>query len=412
MELKTRYQYTYFIYPYLIKSKNYEKYIYDLLKNKKCKLRLFEKAKDLEIYGKILPKIREFMFPSFEFSESKKRNLINLPKEKLASKLKKQTCVFLEYPIDKNIQGKSGIKDGIFFKICKIEFICFNTGICFLVLKTLVENSDKFEDILNFNYKFRDIKSELLALKQFDNIKIQTSKFNTMEKITEFINSLIGNNNSNKLLNIDTNKFLTFSYTCLDHEMWNKNKKFKDIEHEFYKYSNVLPNNYNLDIEFSNRDKNVDIIDKWEYIKFGFSNQSSVLFTSGVDAFNMTKLPLLYEKVYLYMYIIELYKKIFMQKMIADYKTENELKKLRKSFFNFTRNIWIHEITDDDIGMALCESWNEELKINRLFQQLKNEYDLFYKENNLERNNKTNRNIMLILLVALIFNIINFINIS
>ena len=60
----------------------------------------------------------------------------------------------------KDIQGKTENRNGIFFKIPKIEIICFNTGICFLSIKTHIEESDKFADLLNFNYKFRDINQE------------------------------------------------------------------------------------------------------------------------------------------------------------------------------------------------------------------------------------------------------------
>ena len=46
MELKTKYQYTYFIYPYVIKESRYLKYLLRLLKDKNCKLRTFKKDKD------------------------------------------------------------------------------------------------------------------------------------------------------------------------------------------------------------------------------------------------------------------------------------------------------------------------------------------------------------------------------
>ena len=49
MELKTKYQYTYFIYPYLIEENNYKNYLYKLLKNKNCKLKVFDDSKDKKI---------------------------------------------------------------------------------------------------------------------------------------------------------------------------------------------------------------------------------------------------------------------------------------------------------------------------------------------------------------------------
>ena len=48
MELKTKYQYTYFIYPYLIEEKNYQDYLYKLLKNSQCKLKLFDNKKKVK----------------------------------------------------------------------------------------------------------------------------------------------------------------------------------------------------------------------------------------------------------------------------------------------------------------------------------------------------------------------------
>lgn len=48
MELKTKYEYTYFIYPYVIKESKYLKYLMKLLKDKNCELRIFKKDKDME----------------------------------------------------------------------------------------------------------------------------------------------------------------------------------------------------------------------------------------------------------------------------------------------------------------------------------------------------------------------------
>ena len=407
MELKTRYQYTYFIYPYIIEKNRYSKYLHNLLHNNKCKLRIFEKQKDLDIYNKFLPKLRRFMFPTFDFSEYKRKKFEELDEGLQATILQKYPCTIFEYNLGKNIQGKAGREGGIFFRIEKIEIICFYTGECFISLKTMIEDLDQFDDVLNFNYKFKDIKSEFISMKQFDNIKIQASEFEDIHKITDLIDELVGENVRN--INIDSNKFLTFSYTCIDQNNWNKNRKFDEIKHQFYKYTNVLPSNYNLNIEFSKEDKKVDIIDKWEFIKFGFSNQATTLFTSGVDTFNYTKLPFLYEKVYIYMYILQLYKKIHIQKLIEEYKSATKVSSLRKEFLNFTENVWTQEITTDDMGGLLCNSWSEKLQLERLYLKLKNSYDILYKEANIEKTAKSNKVIMVVLITSLILNVINFV---
>ena len=50
MELKTKYEYTYFIYPYVIKESKYLKYLMKLLKDKNCDLRILRYYKDMAIY--------------------------------------------------------------------------------------------------------------------------------------------------------------------------------------------------------------------------------------------------------------------------------------------------------------------------------------------------------------------------
>ena len=51
MELRTRYQYTYFIHTFLIDKGRYDKYIARLLKDERFNFRIFQKDKDLELYS-------------------------------------------------------------------------------------------------------------------------------------------------------------------------------------------------------------------------------------------------------------------------------------------------------------------------------------------------------------------------
>ena len=110
------------------------------------------------------------------------------------------------------------------------------------------------------------------------------------------------------------------------------------------------------------------------------------------------------------MYVLELYKKIFIQKMTEKYKITTAYKKIRKEFLEFTQNIWLQDITNDDIGSLLCNSWSLNLELDKAYWKLKNEYDILYKESNIEKTAKTNKIILIILLVSLGLNIINFIN--
>ena len=191
MELKTRYQYTYFINPFIIKESKYSKYILKLLKDKRFDLRVFDKNKDLEIYTHFLPKIRELLFSTFELSEKQKIIKFNeLPLETKSAVLAKYPCVTFEYKLPQDIQGKTVDENSIFFKIQKIGIVLFNTGICFLYLKTNIEDSEEFSNVLNFNYKFRDINQECNNLKNYENIKVQSDSFENVEAIQEFINQI------------------------------------------------------------------------------------------------------------------------------------------------------------------------------------------------------------------------------
>ena len=311
MELKTKYQYTNFVYPYIVDETRYDKYMLRLLKDKNCKLKLFEKEKDLDIYNFFLPYIRNYLFPTFELRNEKLRDFNNLSIENKSKVISKHNMVCFEYYLDENIQGKMGEEDGIFFDIEKIEIICFKTGICFLVLKTHIEGTENFSDILDFNYRFKTLCSEFFELKDYENIKIQTNAFKDIKDIKEFTQMITGVNKKKNIVEqeqLDDSQFYNYSYVCVESDKWNEKNDFASIENEFLKYANVLPSNYNLNVEFSKEDRKIDILDKWEYIKFGFSNQATTLFTSGVDTFNYTKLPFLYEKVYIYMYILHLLK--------------------------------------------------------------------------------------------------------
>ena len=174
MELQMKYQYTNFIYPYVIEKNNYQKYISKLTKNKNCEIINWKKDKDLDMYNFFLPEIRKYIFNNFQNTNP----------------ISKENNILFNYKLEKDIQGKIGKENGIFFQIQKIHILCFKSGLCFLIIKTNVENSKNFSDILNFNYKFRDINSDYNLLKEYENIKIQTDKFENMKELTDFINEL------------------------------------------------------------------------------------------------------------------------------------------------------------------------------------------------------------------------------
>ena len=138
MELKTKYQYTYFIYPYIINKKEYNQYLQKLVIDSRFKIKTFDKEKDEDLYSYFLPKIRETLFWTMNFDKYRLSKFDEIDKNMKSTVLSKYPCTMFEYNLPNDIQGKAGKKDGIFFNITNIDLICFNTGICFLLMKSVI----------------------------------------------------------------------------------------------------------------------------------------------------------------------------------------------------------------------------------------------------------------------------------
>ena len=394
MELKTRYQYTYFIYPYVIEEKNYSKYLLRLLKDKKCTMKKFDIAKDLSIYQNFLPNIRKFMFWSFNYTKQQMRELESLDNELKANILSKYPCTMFDYNIKQNVQGKVQNEDGIYFDITKVELICFNTGICFLLFKTIIDGeNNKFSDVVNFNYKFRDITSKADELKEFENIKIQTSIFKDSKDIIKFIKDITGNTSLAEDLNIDQERFITYSYACILQEDWNDNVEIKTIEKLFFKFFKEL--NDIITEDYFNKPPNS------KYIKYGFSNVGTALLTSDIAVDNYTKLPFRFENEQLYLYILCLYKKFYLAKV----NYELDRKDCQQEFLSFTKNFLIEEVSNDETESCLEKNWSEKLDIDRMFNKIKNKYDMLYKSTNVEKT-KIKQNIIILILIVIMLTIL------
>lgn len=407
MELKTKYQYTYFIYPYIINNKEYNQYLQKLVIDSRFKMKTFDKEKDEDLYSYFLPKIRETLFWTMNFDKYRLSKFDEIDKNMKSTVLSKYPCTMFEYNLPNDIQGKAGKKDGIFFNITNIDLICFNTGICFLLMKTILEEGNTLSDVCNFNYKFRDIKSDAYDFRGYENIKIQTDRFNNIKEITTLIKEITGNNKEAIKLNLDTDRFITYSYACIGQEDWNENTNNELLKKEFYKFANVESADYIIDSGNSEIKNNMSIIEKSKNEIYGCSNIGTILLTSDVNSENYTKVPHKFERQYLYQYIFNLYKKIYLKKINYDLRKVDKLKTAKQEFIYFTQDIWIEEITNDNIGTLLDKEWKKILKLQELYIQVKNKYDLLYKNSNIEETAQTNKVIVIILILLLLMNIIS-----
>lgn len=401
MGLKTKYQYTYFIYPFVVKESKYTKYLLKMLKDEHTHLKIFEKEKDLQIYQYFLPKVSGFMFSSFYATREKLKKLEELPQDTKAALLSEQPCTIFEYHLNKDPQGKIQ-ENSIFFKIQKIEIICFKTGICFLTMKTNIEDSTDFADVLNFNYKFKDIPKGELGIGG-DNIHLQTDVFSDMSKLSEFVEGITGSKVETLKLDVDTQRFLSYSYVCVDQQSWGTQKEFENIEQSYIKFSNFLALDNNIHYE----NNQTDTYSKWKYAKIGVSKQGVSLFASDADMNNYTVLPHDFEGVYLYTYILNLYKKIYLKKLELEFRKGENVNKLRKKFVEFTKKLWVQEVTEDEVGTWLNQKLMRTLEIDRLYAELKNQYDVIYKNMRVEKNSRITLGLIFILGITLLIQMIS-----
>lgn len=407
MELKTRYQYSYFIHTFMIKESRYSKYILRLLKDQRFNLKIFEKNKDIEMYTHFLPKIREFLFGTFDLDDKQRQSKLNeLPIETRAAILARYPCITFESNLEQDIQGKTIDENSIFFKIQKVGLVLFNTGIGFLYLKTNIEDSQQFSDVLNFNYKFKDINQECNNLKNYENIKVQADFFENIEALKDFIEEITGPNTDALRINLDVERFYTYSYTCIKQENWDVNNSFENIKNDFLKYVNLRSNDENTN---SVIEENAKILANSKYSKIGISKIGVNLLSSEYDINNYTILPQSFENQYFYTYILALYLKVYLKKLNYEFKEGKDIKLARKNFISFTKNLWIQEITSDDIGSLYYTYIKEALEIEKLYNDVKNKYNILYNELKIEKSEKMTGFIVLVLIATLIFNIINFI---
>ena len=403
MELNLNYQYTYFIYPYAIKTEKYKKYITSMIKNKNYHLKFFDGFKDIGLYNYFMPSIKSNTFQDFTFSKEKLDAFYKLSKQSQYNVLNKQNCIMFEYNLAQELQGKLEEKDGIFFKITKIDLVCFKTGICFLIFKTHMEETNEFSDLLNFNYKFSNLNLENKKLEKIDKIKIQTDAFSNIKKLTEIIAEITGKKIDSKQLDIDDDLFLTYAYACVDSKYWNKNTDFENIENEFIKLSEIKPSNTSVEVDY----EKLTMITNSSYMKIRINNKGCFLICSSTDKNNYTKLPTLYENQYLYTYLLALHQRYYLKKLSKEFSETRNIKNVMNKFIDFTQNIWINEITTEALGQKIYKRCREKLNLQELYQEVKIKYDTYYKEARIEKNIKQNKIIIVLAIIAIIFGIAN-----
>ena len=104
-----------------------------------------------------------------------------------------------------------------------------------------------------------------------------------------------------------------------------------------------------------------------------------------------------------------MYKKIYLKKLETEFKKSSNLKVTRKKFIEFTKNLWVLDITEDEIGSNINYRLSKIFELDKLYYEIKTKYDILYKEMNIEKNSKGIIFVTIILVISLIFNVLNYV---
>ena len=130
---------------------------------------------------------------------------------------------------------------------------------------------------------------------------------------------------------------------------------------------------------------------------------------SNIEINNYTKLLFDYENEYFYTVLIRLYQRIYLKKLENDFKSKKDMMNIRLKFSKFTKEIWLSEITNSLTGTSFYNKWKEVFELQDIYDDIKNKYDIVYKESRIEKNNKLNKIILIALIISLSLNILNLI---
>ncbi len=100
MPLNVKYQYTHFIYPFVVEDKDYNAFIASILKqDKKWNLNIHSYEKDKESYDFFLPYMKRFLFPTLFWNKQYEKQFLNMNFNKKVLIASRLSCVTFEYQL-------------------------------------------------------------------------------------------------------------------------------------------------------------------------------------------------------------------------------------------------------------------------------------------------------------------------
>ena len=111
---------------------------------------------------------------------------------------------------------------------------------------------------------------------------------------------------------------------------------------------------------------------------------------------------------YIYLYVLELYKMIYLEIIAKEIQNSEKFDKAREEFVEFTTKVFNVKITDNKEGYELAEKIEKTLELDKQYIKVDDEFDLIYKNNKLNDKEFNKKFLIAVLVVLLILGLLNF----
>lgn len=410
MSLNVKYQYTHFIYPFVVEEKDYNSFLTSILsREKEWSLYIHNYETDKESYDFFLPYMKRFLFPTLFWTSQYEKQFKAMSLNKKVYNISKLSCITFDYQLSNIKTGTLSTGrhyDTINFDISSIKLIVFKDGICFLDIKTEIEEPEEYIDfnsLLDFNYSFRKLTPRGIA--DINKIsKMRARNIDKIENIAIFINSIISGFETKDIEKIYYDKMFTYSYACVDE--WKNEDDFEKIKNDFLKFQYVMSSKSSAIFNKDCKRLNDNMYSRWQYSMFGFSKESGVVMVSDKEKYNITRMPYNFEKKYMYMLLLAFYQRIMLINFSQDLakKDKSMARNLTNKFTKFTHFSWFSQITNSEHGMDIWENWIKAFKLKDLFDEVHKEYLEYYDFVRASGQDRFNLVLMLTYVVNIMFN--------
>ena len=103
----------------------------------------------------------------------------------------------------------------------------------------------------------------------------------------------------------------------------------------------------------------------------------------------------------------KVYLKVYLKKLDYYFKMGKDSEKTRKEFVEFTKKVWVQEVTSEDFGSLLYQNIRKVIEIEQQYGKIKNKYHILYRELKIENTKKIHKSVMIMVGIILIISIIN-----